>query len=139
MKAPTIIDTNVLVSMADPDDRHHERLLALSQTLTDRLLIPITVLPEACYLTDKYLGHQAMRRFVHGILTSDMVIEPVGSADLARAHAILEQYADARVDFVDATIVALAKRLNVTRILTLDQRHFRLFRPRHCPAFELLP
>ena len=51
----------------------------------------------------------------------------------------MSRYADARIDYVDCMIVALAERLGVTRILTLDQRHFRLFRPRHCPAFELLP
>jgi hypothetical protein len=33
----------------------------------------------------------------------------------------------------------MAERLNVRRILTLDRRHFELIRPRHCPAFELLP
>jgi predicted nucleic acid-binding protein len=52
---------------------------------------------------------------------------------------ILDQYADARIDFGDATIVALAERLGITRILTTDQRHFRLFRPRHCTALEILP
>ena len=34
---------------------------------------------------------------------------------------------------------ALAGRLKVTRVLTLDRRHIELFRPRHCAAFEILP
>jgi hypothetical protein len=29
--------------------------------------------------------------------------------------------------------------LQVTRIATLDHRHFRAVRPAHCDAFELLP
>jgi predicted nucleic acid-binding protein len=41
--------------------------------------------------------------------------------------------------FVDAIIVAIAERLNITRVLTLDVRDFRMFSPRHCAAFELLP
>ena len=55
------------------------------------------------------------------------------------AAALLEQYADARLDFVDATLVAIAERLNIRRLLTLDQRHYRMIRPTHCPVFELLP
>jgi hypothetical protein len=39
----------------------------------------------------------------------------------------------------DATVVALAERLKVARVFTLDRRHFELFQPRHCAAFEILP
>lgn len=59
--------------------------------------------------------------------------------DYRRAAEVMLQYEDADLDFVDALIVALAERLNITRLLTLDQRDFRLVRPRHCSAFELLP
>ena len=52
---------------------------------------------------------------------------------------ILEAYADLRIDFVDTTIVAVAERLKVTRVLTLDRRHFRVIRPSHCDTFTLLP
>ncbi len=51
----------------------------------------------------------------------------------------MQQYADARVDFVDCVIVAMAERLNIKRILTGDRRHFFLFRPRHCQTFEVIP
>jgi predicted nucleic acid-binding protein len=43
------------------------------------------------------------------------------------------------VDFVDATIAAVAERLNITRILTLDQRDFQIIRPKHSDYFEILP
>jgi uncharacterized protein len=51
----------------------------------------------------------------------------------------LTKYADSRIDFVDASVMAVAERLSITTILTLDQRDFRLFRPPHCQSFELLP
>jgi len=59
--------------------------------------------------------------------------------DLLRTAEILEQYADTRVDFVDATIAAVAERLKITRILTLDQRDFHIIRPKHIGYFEILP
>ena len=59
--------------------------------------------------------------------------------DLERVNQILEQCADSQLDFVDAVIVAIAERLRITRILTLDRRDFSIMRPRHCDYFEILP
>jgi hypothetical protein len=36
-------------------------------------------------------------------------------------------------------VVALAERLDVVEVATLDHRHFRIVRPRHAKAFTLLP
>ena len=33
----------------------------------------------------------------------------------------------------------VAERLNITRILTLDQRDFQIIRPKHSEYFEILP
>jgi len=40
---------------------------------------------------------------------------------------------------VDASVVAAAERLGVTRVATLDRKHFTVVRPAHAPAFEVLP
>jgi predicted nucleic acid-binding protein len=60
-------------------------------------------------------------------------------ADLARAAELQLASADLRPGLVDASTIALAERLNETRIATLDHRHFAMVRPRHCPHFTLLP
>jgi predicted nucleic acid-binding protein len=59
--------------------------------------------------------------------------------ELANAFGVFQTelvLADARRDFVDALIAAIAERLNITRVLTLDRRDFQLIRPKHCPGFE---
>ncbi|MDB9529179.1 hypothetical protein PN498_24520 [Oscillatoria sp. CS-180] len=58
---------------------------------------------------------------------------------MARTADILERYIDSKVDFVDAVVMAIAEWLNLTTVLTLDQRDFRLFRPTHCESFRLKP
>jgi hypothetical protein len=40
---------------------------------------------------------------------------------------------------VDASAIALAERLGITAVATLDHRHFGTVRPSHVDAFELLP
>jgi predicted nucleic acid-binding protein len=60
-------------------------------------------------------------------------------ADLRRSLDLLTEYADNAIGLVDASIVAVAERLGITRILTLDRRHFQSIRPRHCSTFEIIP
>jgi predicted nucleic acid-binding protein len=60
-------------------------------------------------------------------------------ADYVRAADILEQYADSRIDFVDAIIMAIAERLSIQTVFTIDRRDFGIYRPRHCEFLELLP
>lgn len=134
-----IVDTSFLFALADSRDVNHQHAVDTATVIDDLLILPITVLPEICYLIESRLGHAAMRGFVDTAVAGDLQVESLNRDDLSRVTEILNQYADARVDFVDATIVALAERLNVTRILTLDRRHFELCRPQHCAAFEILP
>lgn len=68
-----------------------------------------------------------------------MVVEDLTIQDLRRTLELLQRYAEARIGFVDASIVATAERLRISRILTIDRRDFALVRLRHCKAFELLP
>ncbi len=39
----------------------------------------------------------------------------------------------------DASVVAIAERLGLTDVATLDRRHFTVVRPRHVDALTLLP
>ena len=137
MKA--LVDTSFLFAVANGHDRYHSECLILAQEMRYGFVVPITVLPEAAYLISSRLGHHVMREFVRQMAGPGWNIEPVGDADLIRGAEVLEQYHDSRLDFVDATIVAVAERLNICRVLTLDRRDFRIIRPSHCPAFELFP
>ncbi|WP_275669516.1 hypothetical protein [Glycomyces paridis] len=40
---------------------------------------------------------------------------------------------------MDASVVALAERLRIREVATIDHRHFNIVRPAHVDAFTLLP
>jgi predicted nucleic acid-binding protein len=134
-----ILDTSFLVSLINPRESSHEACLAVARTTWERLVIPQVVLPEATYLVDKYLGRTTMRAMVRQLLQATWHLEPLLEGDMERIAAVLDQYRDQNIDFADAAMVAIAERLKVQRILTLDRRHFSMLRPRHCAAFEILP
>jgi len=134
-----LLDTSFLLAMTNVKDRHHSRVLEVAKNIDDALVLPITVLPEVSYLIGSRLGHSVMRQFLGGLVTGNVALETITIADLKRVTEILEEYADSRLDSVDATIVAIAERLEVTRILTLDRRDFTIIRPKHQAYFEILP
>jgi predicted nucleic acid-binding protein len=92
-----------------------------------------------CYLLTKTGGNRAAFKFLRHLALSAFILIPLEASDLTHTADILEQYADARIDFVDATIASVSERLNIQRILTLDQRDFSILRPAHVAQFELLP
>lgn len=77
--------------------------------------------------------------FLRNLPGSRFQLTELIDSDLSRTAEILEQYRNSRIDFVDATVMAIGERYHSTTILTLDRRDFQLFRPKHRSSFILLP
>lgn len=60
-------------------------------------------------------------------------------ADWIRCAELVRIYSDLELDLMDASLVAVAERLKVTEIATLNRRDFNVVRPTHVEAFTLLP
>jgi uncharacterized protein len=54
------------------------------------------------------------------VITVDLEIDQDTSADLPRIITLLDKYRDMPADFADASLVALAERLNVSRVASID-------------------
>jgi hypothetical protein len=137
--ATVLVDTGILYAMADLDDAWHETVKAFLQNNTETLVVPITVLPEICYLLNTHLGQESERKLIASITQSELRVEGLTSDDFRRSLQLLETYSDVNIGFVDASMVAIAERLKINRILTTDRKHFSIIRPRHCRSFDLLP
>ncbi len=134
-----IVDTSFLVSLTTVKERHHTACVQVAQRLTSRLIVPITVLPETTHLIAKRLSHGAMRAFVGKMKSPQWHLENITADDVKRAKEVLDIYHDAELDFADSTIVAIAERMNIDTILTLDRRDFYMIRPLHTDYFTILP
>jgi uncharacterized protein len=69
----------------------------------------------------------------------ELDILDLGENDYTRVQELMRTYADLRVGFVDAAVLAVVERLREPKLATLDHRHFSVMRPRHVDALELLP
>lgn len=135
----TLLDSSFLFALINQKDANHAACVAVARDATLHKTILVTVIPETCYLLHRWLGHAVMRAFIQNLQDPIWQIEQVQPQDWPRVNELLNQYADARLDLVDATLVAAAERLNIETILTLDQRDFRLIRPKHVDHFSILP
>lgn len=133
----TLVDTGVLIAMLDRDDPHYSAAQGLFNKNKGPFVVPSSVLPEVCYLAQKYLGSAAEEAFIASLAQEEMPVDWAGPGDLGRATEIMRARPD--LGYVDAMVVATAERLKIKRIATLDHRHFGSFKPRHCSAFELVP
>lgn len=124
--------------MLNQSDIKHSDVVAIYQNY-QQILLPQTVLAEVAYLVGRSAGVSTVAAFLKGLSASRFHLIPLSETDVIRVSEILEEYKDSRIDFVDATVMAIAERLKITLILTLDQRDFRLFRPKHCQSLEILP
>ena len=134
-----LLDTSFLYAFLNRKEQDHERVLAVAQTIHEPVILPVPAITEVAYLLLRDVNSAAVANFIASLATTDFVLESPQTEDYTRASEVIRRYGDGHVDFVDAIIVAMAERLSITRILTLDVRHFAVFRPSHCEAFELLP
>jgi uncharacterized protein len=132
-----VVDTGPLYATVDEDDADHRRCRAALADAQYRLIIPALVVAEASYLIGTRLGPAIEARFLKSLAAMD--VEAPAPQDWPRIADLVERYGDFPLGGVDASVVALAERLQAETIVTLDDRHFRAVRPTHRRAFHLVP
>lgn len=132
-----VVDTGPLYAAVDADDADHARCRAVLEDGRYRVIIPTLIVAEATYLIGTRLGPAVEARFLKSLSVMD--VEAPIPDDWIRIAELVEHYGDFPLGGADASVVALAERLDAEVIVTLDERHFRAVRPRHRKAFRLVP
>jgi predicted nucleic acid-binding protein len=95
---------------------------------------------ETCYFIERDGGPELEASFLESFGPRRRLrLEPLQGQDVRRSAELVRQYADLGLGVVDASVIAVAERLKVEQIATLDRRHFTVVRPTHRPMFTLLP
>lgn len=134
-----IVDAGPLVAAANSRDRDHVRCVEMFRHARKPWLVPQLVVAEVCYLLERERGSRVEASFLRSFGQRQFVLSPLTIEDTDRMAELIEQYANFPLGGVDASVVAVAERLNVTTVATLDRRHFMAVRPSHVTALTLLP
>ena len=130
-----LCDTSALIALVNHKDKNHAAVKVFEN---DQLAIPTTVLCEVDYFLIKYMGDHVAKVFLEEV-TADRELVVFDAIDLARVNQIRRFYEDLPLGFVDASLIAIAERYRIQKILTLDRRHFTAVKPLHLEYLELLP
>lgn len=130
----SLLDTGFLYALIDSTDEHHVPVLSAMRSYRGSILFPIPAITEVTFLLVNNLGIASVARFLESLKSSPFEMVAPEMSDYSCSAEILSKYHDNNLDFVDALIFAMAERLNITSILTVDRRHFSV-----CNAFDLLP
>ena len=134
-----LVDTGPIVAAATPTDDHHDACLAALSGLREPPLISPFCALEVCYFLALKATPAAEAAFVRSLAAGTFRLLDLTTADLERTAQLVEQYADLPLGAADASVIALAERLGIATVMTLDRRHFSVVRPRHVDVFDLIP
>jgi uncharacterized protein len=137
-----VCDTGPLVAAALSNDYYHSACVKLFNDLhagERKLLVPATVVAEVGYLLNREAGPALESLFLRSIADGDFMAVDLTAEDYARMADLVAKYGDLPLGTTDASVVAVAERLKVTEVATLDRRHFNVVRPAHVSTLRLLP
>jgi predicted nucleic acid-binding protein len=138
VRTTLVVDTGVVYAALDRDDANHEASAALL-TSGVTVTLPAPVLVEFDWLARMRGTPEASLLLLRSILEEDVLVVDLDHEDYARSLTLMIGYADLRLGLVDASVIAIAERLEQDTIATLDRRHFSVVRPLHADAFTLVP
>ena len=119
-----LLDTGILYAYYDRRDDWHLRSLEIFERETGRLIVPAPVIPEADHLLGRRLGEAAQATFYQGLSQGFFFVADLPVGSYARVLELNQKYADLRLGFVDAAVIAIAESLKLARIATTDRRDF---------------
>ena len=124
------------------NDSDHKACVALFDGLHAagrQLLVPATVVAEVGYLLARESGARLESLFLQSLAEGDFTPVELTAADYTRMADLVVRYASLPLGTTDASVIAVAERLGLTEVATLDRRHFTVVRPNHVDALILLP
>jgi uncharacterized protein len=134
-----VVDAGTLYAQADADEPRHASVAAVLKTERETLVTTEFAVAEADYLILDRLGIEVELAFLDDLAEGTFVTECLTRSELQTARAVVERYGNLRLGLADASLVVLAERFKTRRILTFDERAFRVVAPLSGGAFTILP
>jgi predicted nucleic acid-binding protein len=132
-----LLDTGIVYAYYDRSDRWHQRARTFVQGEQQGLILPAPVVPEVDHLLGRRLGPKSRQVFYAGIVEGYYLVADLPKQAYGRVADLNRRFDDINLGFVDASIIALAEALGLSRVATTDRHHFEPLAARF--SLELLP
>jgi uncharacterized protein len=134
-----LLDSGPVIAAASRNDQRRDQCQRALSELREPAMMSVLCVTEVCYFLGTRGTAAGEAAFLRSIAAGTIEVVDLTSDDYRRTADLVERYGDLPLGAADASVVALAERLDIARVMTLDENHFRIVRPRHIDVFELLP
>ncbi|TDD09493.1 PIN domain-containing protein [Nonomuraea deserti] len=134
-----ILDTSGALAAIDKAAKEHLAAKKVLENERGSIVLSPFVLGELDYMLLNKVGLHAELDYLREVGRGTYDLIPMTRHDVERAADLVNRYGDMAVGLTDASVALLAARYQTTRVLTLDQRHFRAMKPLWGDAFTVLP
>jgi len=132
-----IIDTGPWVALIDQSEAKHDECTDWFRRFEGKMFTSEAVLTEVLFLLN--FSYPAQSAAIDFVLNGAITIVPLSLESLKTAKGLMRKYANVPMDYADATLVCLAEDLSIVHMVTLDRRHFSIYRLPSKKSFLLLP
>src|SRR3954469_19600668 len=115
-----LVDAGPLVGMGNTRDADHEASKRAIATARESLIVSPMIVAEVSYLLGKWGNAEIEATFLQSLARNRFKVVDLTVADYSRMAQLVRKYADLPLGGSDASIIALAERLSITKLLTLD-------------------
>jgi uncharacterized protein len=133
-----LIDAGGLLALLHVRDRHHKRIVDALSRITDPFLTTEAAVAETLHFLGKKGGWAQQHPLGDLVLRNVIELAALRTADYQRVFELMGKYADIPMDFADATLVAVAERERIDRIITVDS-DFLIYRINNRKKFRIYP
>lgn len=130
-----VIDSGPLIALFDRDDDFHEPVCDFLRNYIGTLHSTLAVLTEVSHLLD--FSVQAQLDFLSWVQAGGVTLHSIDSDDLSRICELTKKYSDLPMDFADATLVHIAEREKINKVISID-RDFYIYRKNNRQALDNL-
>lgn len=134
-----VCDTSGLVAYFDASDAHNSQVSQVIEDDPGPFVVSPYVVAELNYLLAKRCGVAAELAALAELSGGAWELASIAAGELDEACGVIGRYRDQNIGLADASLVVLARRYRTDRLLTLDQRHFRVIRTAAGGPFSVLP
>jgi predicted nucleic acid-binding protein len=132
-----LIDSGPLVALLNERDQHHTVCVNQAKQLRGPFYTSWPVITEAAHLLSHRSG--AVLKLLVWVQTLEIQIIPITASDAPGISDIISRYSDQGFDFADATLMHLADRDGLSKVFTIDHRHFSVYRISRRKPFTIVP
>ena len=134
-----LVDAGALYAQADRADPHHADVVEVLTAERGPLIASAFGVAEADYLILTRLGIDVELAFLEDLAEGTFQVECLNRTELGTALQVARRYHDLELGLADVSLVVLAQRLKIRRLVTFDERAFRNVGPLQGGTFTLLP